>query len=81
MDQQHAWIFTVKLQKLLDGTDTLMLRAALNRRKQHPTKNEQYGNIPSMSEITDKDEQINYVLPWQPKHGKTPVIRSARNYT
>ncbi|CAH1264235.1 UBR2 [Branchiostoma lanceolatum] len=45
-----AWTLTKKLENKLDGTYTRMLRAVLNKSwKQHPTKAELYGTLPSLS--------------------------------
>ena len=68
----------------LDGTYTKMLRAILGVSwKERKTNKELYGNL---TKITDthcwrrKNELINKILTWVPKHGKRKRGRPAINY-
>ena len=75
---------TKKLEKRLHGNYTRMLRPILNRSwRQHPTKHQQYGNLPSITKTIqirrnrhaghcwrNRDELISDVLLWALTHGR-----------
>ena len=45
-----TWTLTKRMEKKLDGNYTRMLRAILNKsRRQHPTKQQLYGNLPPIT--------------------------------
>ena len=89
-----TWTLTKIQESRLDGCYTRMLRAALNLSwKEHPTKQQLYGNLPPIShKIRDrrlrfaghcyrsKGELVSDVLLWQPQHGKQSVGAPRRNY-
>ena len=75
-----TWTLTKRLEKKLDGYYTRMLRAILNKsRRQHPTKHQLYGHLPSITKIIQvrrtrhaghcwrsRDELISDVHLWTP---------------
>ena len=89
-----TWILTKRMKKKLDGNCPRMLRAILNKSyAQHPTKQQQYGHLPPISETTEmkrtrhtrhcwrsKDELKSDVRPWTPSHGRASVGWPTRIY-
>ena len=89
-----TWTLTKRLEKKLDGNYTRMLRAILNKSwRQHPTKNQLYGNLPPITKTIQvrrtsnagycwrsRDELISDVLLWTPIYGRTKLGRPARIY-
>ena len=89
-----TWTLTKKLNDLLDGTYTRMLRAILNISwKQHPTKTRLYGHLPPISTTVrqrrlmfaghcwrSKDEIASDLLLWDPTHGDTKRGRPHKTY-
>ena len=90
----ESWTLTGRMSDRLDGTYTKMLRAILGVSwKERKTNKELYGNL---TKITDtlrirrlkfighcwrrKNELINKILTWVPKHGKRKRGRPAINY-
>ena len=52
-----TWTLTKRLEKKLDGNYTRMLRAILNKSwRQHPTKHQLYGHLPSLRKLSKLDE-------------------------
>ena len=89
-----TWTLTKRLEKNLDGNYTRMLRAILNKsRKQHPTKHQLYGHLPTITKTIQarrtrhaghcwrsKDELISDVLLWTPAYGRAKAGWPARTY-
>ena len=89
-----TWTLTKCMKKKLDGNDTRMLRAILNKSwRQHPTKQKLYGHLPPVTKTIkirrnkhaghywrSRDELINDVLLWIPSHGHAKAERPARTY-
>ena len=89
-----SWTITKSLEKTIDGAYTRMLRAALNISwKQHPTKKEVYGKLPSISSkirdrrlrfaghcVRNKDELASDLILWQPSHGNRTAGRPHKTY-
>ena len=90
----ESWTLTGKMSERLDGTYTKMLRAVLGVSwKEHKTNKDLYGKL---MKVTDslrvrrlkfighcwrrKDELINKVLTWGPKHGKRKRGRPVTTY-
>ena len=83
-----------RLEKKLDSNYTRILRAILNKSwKQHPTKQQLYGHLPSITKTIQiiwtryaghcwrsRDEIIRDVLLWTPSHGWAKAGRPARTY-
>ena len=81
-------------KKKLDGNNTIMLRAILNKSwQQHPTKHQLYGHLPPITKTIQvrriryaghcwrsKDELISDVLLWTPAYGRAKAGRPARTY-
>ena len=79
-----TWRLTKRLEKKLDGNYTRMLRAILNKSwRQHPTKNQLYGHLPSITWTIQVrrtrhagqcwrsgDELISDVLLWTPTYDR-----------
>ena len=79
-----TWTLTKRLEKKLHGNYTKMLRAILNKSwRQHPTKNQLYGHLPSITKTIQArrtrhaghywrsmDELISDVLLWTPTYGR-----------
>ena len=79
-----TWTLTKLMEKKLDGNNTRMLRAILNKSwRQHPTKQQLYGHLtPNTKAIPDRrtrhaghcwkssDELISNILQWTPVHGR-----------
>ena len=80
----ESWTLTQKLEKMLDGCCTQLLRCALNISwKDHVTNEELYDNIPKISQKNQKwrlnlvghcyqhkEEAAAQLIFWRPKHGK-----------
>ena len=89
-----TWTLTKRMEKKLDGNYTRMLRAILNKsRRQHPTKQQLYGHLPSIPKTIQvrwtrhaehcwrsRDELISDVLLWTPSHGRAKAGQLARTY-
>ena len=90
----NTWTLTSTLEKSIDEAYTRMLRAVLNISwKDHPTKEQLYGNIPPISDTIrerrlrfaghcwrSKDELVSDLLMWQPRHGKRTPGRPCKTY-
>ena len=75
-----TWTLTKRLEKMLDGNYTRMLRAILNKSwRQHPTRHQLYGHLPPIMKTIQvrrtrhaghccksRDELISDVLIWNP---------------
>ena len=78
----ETWIMTKKMEKRLDGTYTRLLMRAKNLSwRNHPTKKQIYGNLPSISSLLQarrvqfaghclraEREVISSLVLWAPKH-------------
>ena len=90
-----TWTLTKRMEKTLDGNYTRYLRAILNKPwRQHPTKQQLYGHLPSIFKTIQirrtihaghcwrsRDKLIRDVLLWTPSHGRAKIGRSARTYS
>ena len=88
------WTLTKRMEKNLDGNYTWMLQAILNvSRRQDPTKQQLYGNLPSITKTIQvrqtrdsghcwrsKDELINDLLLWTSSNGWANAGRPAKTY-
>ena len=89
-----SWTITKSLEKTIDGAYTRMLRVALNISwKQHPTRKELYGKLPSISSkirdrrlrfagqcVRNKDELASDLIWRQPSHGNRTAGRPHKTY-
>ena len=89
-----TWTLTKRMEKKLDGNNTRMLRAILNKsRRQHTTKQQLYGHIPLITKTIQvrrsrhagpswrsKDELISVIILYTPSHGRAKAGRPARTY-
>ena len=89
-----TWTLTKRLEKKLDGNDTRMLRAILNKSwRQHPTRHQLYGYLPPLTKTIrvrrtrhaghcwrSKDELISDVRLWTPAYGQAKAGRPVRTY-
>ena len=89
-----TWTLTKELEKKLDGNNTRMLRAILNKSwRQHPTRRQLYGHLPPITKTIQirraryvghcwrsKDEPVSDVLLWTPTYGQAKAGRPARTY-
>ena len=89
-----TWALIKRLEKKLDGNNTRMLRAILNKSWwQHPTRHQLYGHLPPITKTIQvrrtrhaghcwrsTDELISDVLLWTPTHGRAKAGRPARTY-
>ena len=89
-----TWTLTKRMEKKLDGNNTRMLRAILNKPwKQHPTKQQLYSHLTPITKTIkirrtrhaghcwrSRDEHISDVLMWTPSHGRAKIGRPARTY-
>ena len=89
-----TWTVTKRMEKKLNGNDTRMLRAILNKSwKQHMTKLQLYGHLPPITKTIQvrrtrlvgycwrsRDELISDILLWTPSHGWAKTGRPARTY-
>ena len=78
-----TWTLTKRMEKKLDGNNTIMLRAILNRSWwQHRTKQQLSGCLPPITKTIQirrarhashcwrsRDKLVNDVLLWTPSHG------------
>ena len=85
---------TDTLSKRIDGTYTRLLRTALNVSwRQHLTNRQLYGNLPPVSSAIQvrrlqfaghcyrsKNEVVNRVILWEPRHGRRSKGRPAKSY-
>ena len=85
---------TKRMDKKLDGNYTRILPAILNKSwRQHPTKQQLYCHLPSITKTTKikrtrhaglywrtKDKLINDALVWTPSHGRAKAGRPARTF-
>ena len=83
-------MLTKRMEKKLDGNDTRMLQAILNRSwRQHPTKQHLYGQLPPITKTIkvrrtrlarhcwrSRDEFDNDALLWTPSYGRAIAGRS-----
>ena len=90
----ESWTLTDKMSDRLDGTYTKMLRAVLGVSwKEHKTNKKLYGKLMNVTDALrvrrlkfighywrSKDELINKVLKWKPKHGKRKRGRPVTTY-
>ena len=88
------WTLTKHMEKKVDGNNTKILLAILNRSwRQHPTMQQLYGHLPSITKTIQvkrtrhaghcwrsKDEPINDVLLCTPSHERAKAKRPARTY-
>ena len=89
-----TWTLTKRLKKKLDGNNTRMLRAILNKSwRQHPTRHQLYGQLPPITKTIQakrtrhaghcwrsRDELISDVLLWTPAYSQAKAGRPARTY-
>ena len=89
-----TWTLTKRLEKKLDGNNTRMLRAILNKSwRQHPTRHQLYGHLPPITKTIQvrrtrhagycwrsRDELISDVLLWTLTYGRAKAGRPARTY-
>ena len=89
-----TWTLTKRLENNLNGNYTRMLRAKLNKSwRQHPTKQQQYGHLPSITKTIQvrrtrhaehcwrsRDELISDILLLLPSYGPAKTGRPARTY-
>ena len=89
-----TWTLTKRQEKNLEGNNTRMLRAILNKSwQQHPTKHQLYGHVPPITKTIQvrrtrraghcwrsRDELISDVLRWTPTYGRAKAGRPARTY-
>ena len=89
-----TWTQTKRLEKKLDGNDTRMLIAILNKSwQQHSTRHQLYGHLPPNTKTIQarqtrhvghcwrsKDELVSDVLLGTPAYGQSKAERPARTY-
>ena len=89
-----TWTLTKRMEKKLDGNYTRMLWAILNKSgKQHPTKQQLYGHLPSITKTIQVrrtrhaghcwrsgDELISDMLLWTPSHRSAKAGWPGRTY-
>ena len=89
-----TWMLTKRMEKMLDGNYTRMLRAILNKSwRQNPTKQQLYSHLPPITKAIkvrwtrhaghcwrSRDELISDVLLWIPSHGRAKAGWSAQTY-
>ena len=89
-----TWTLTKRLERKLDGNNTRMLRAILNKSwRQHPTRHQLYGHLPPITKTIQvrrtryaghcwrsREELIRDVLLWTPTHGRAKAGRPVRTY-
>ena len=87
-----TWTLTKRLEKKLDGNYTRM-RAILNKScRQHPTRHQLYGHLPSVTKTIQvrrtrhaghcwrsRNELISDVFLWTPTHGRAKARTSSTN--
>ena len=93
MDALHGTL-TKRLEKKLDGNNSRMLRAILDKSwRHHPTKLQLYSHLPTITKTIkvrrtrhtghygrSRDLLISDVLLWTPSHGRAKVGWPARTY-
>ena len=89
-----TWTLTKRLEKKLDGNNTRMLWAILNKSwRQHPTRHQLYGHLPPITKTIQvrrtrhtgyywrsRDELISDALLWTPTYSQAKAGRPARTY-
>ena len=89
-----TWLLTKFIEKKLDGNNTRMLWAVLNKSwKQHPTKQKLCGHQPPITKtihnrlarhaghfLRSNDEIMSDMFLWTPSYGRAKLGRSARTY-
>ena len=89
-----TWTLTKRLEKKLDGNDTRMLQATLNKSwRQHSTRHQLYGHQHLIRKTIQvrrtrhaghrwrsRDELISDILLWTPTYGRSKAGRPARTY-
>ena len=88
-----TWMLTKRMEKKLDGNNTRILRAILNKSwRQHLTKQQLYGHLPPITKTIQvkrtrhaghwrsRDELISDVLLWTLSHSRAKAGRPARTY-
>ena len=89
-----TWTLTKRLEKMLDGNYTRMLRAMLNKSlRQHPTRHQLYSHVPPITKTIQvrrtrhaghcwrsRDELISDILQWTPTYDRAKAGRPARTY-
>ena len=89
-----TWTLTKRLEKMLDGNYTRILRAIVNKSwRQHPTRHQLYGHLPPITKTIQvrrtrhaghccrsREELISDVLLWTPTYGRAKAVRPARSY-
>ena len=90
----ESWTVTEKLEKMLNGYYTQLLRCTLNISwKDHVTNEELYDNIPKISQKIQKwrlnlvghcyrykEEAVAQLILWRPKHGKKSQGQAAQDF-
>ena len=89
-----TWMLTKRLEKKLDSNYTRMLRAILNKSRQHhPTRHQLYSHLPPIMKTIQvrqtkhaghcwrsRNELISDVLVWTPTYGQSKAGWPARTY-
>ena len=89
-----TWTLIKRMEKNLNDNYTRMLRAILNKSwRQHPTKQQLYGHLPSITKTIHVrrtrhaghcwkswNEFISDILLWTPSHGRAKAGRPASAY-
>ena len=90
-----TWTLIKEMEKKIDGNYTRMLWAIVNKFwRQHPTKHQLYGHLPSIRKSIkarrtrlavycwrSRDKLIRDVLFWTPSYGRAKAGRPARTYS
>ena len=59
-----TWTLTKRLEKMLDGNYTRMLRAILNKSwQQHPTRHQLYGHLPPITKTIQQELEYTLLKP------------------
>ena len=89
-----TWTLTKRMEKKLDGNNTRILPAILNKSwGKYLTKQQLYGHLPPITKTIQvtrtryaghcwrsRDELISDILLWDPSHGRAKAGRPARTY-
>ena len=89
-----TWTLTKHREKKFDGNYIRIMWAILNKsRRQHPTKQQVYGNLPTITKNIQvrrmrhsghcwrsRDKLISDILLWTPSHGRAKAGRPAWTY-
>ena len=89
-----TWTLTKHMKKKLDDNYTRMLQAILNKSwRQHPTKQQLFGNLPSITKTIkirrtrhagpcwrSRDKLISDILLWTPSHGRAKAGQPTHAY-